>query len=118
MSKKKNKKYKLYQPKKRQSKQFINKMIKRDISLYFVMVLAIIFLASTSTYAYFTTSQEKTMENVVSASVEGIDINNTNIQISDLYPASVVAATNAMYNQCKDSSGNNICFTYEFRKQF
>ena len=104
MSKKKNKKYKLYQPKKRQSKQFINKMIKRDIIMYSVLILSIILLTTTTSYAYLSTEVNTIeLENIVSSTIEGVEVINNNINIENLDINS-----NYMYEFTVDNSNTEV----------
>lgn len=104
MSKKKNKTYKLYQPKKRQSKQFVNKMIKRDIIMYSVLVFSLILLTSTTSYAYLSTEVNTVqLENIVSSTIEGVEVINNNINIENLNPSS-----NYMYEFTVDNENTEI----------
>ena len=104
MSKKKNKTYKLYQPKKRQSKQFVNKIIKRDIIMYSILAFSLILLTTTSSYAFLSTEVNTVeLENIVSSSIEGVTLVNNNINIDNLDTSS-----NYMYEFTVDNINTEV----------
>lgn len=107
-----NKEYKLYKP-----KMFINQIIKRDIMVYTVLAISLVMLTLTSSYAFVSTELNTVqLDNVVSATVEGITLNNSAINLSSVIPSSETDAVNSLSNaeKCKDSNGNTICTLYEF----
>lgn len=105
MSKKKNKKtYKLFRPINDKSKLYINKLVKKDIIMYSVLVFSLILLTSTTSYAYLSTEVNTVqLENVVSSSIEGVEVINNNINIENLNPSS-----NYMYEFTVDNENTEI----------
>ena len=84
---KKEKNYKLFKPINdlTKPKEYINKIIKKDIIMYSVLVFSLILLTSTSTYAYVSTEVDTIqLQNVVSSNIEGVEVINNNINIENL----------------------------------
>ena len=105
MSKKKNKKnYKLFRPINDKSKLYINKIIKKDIIMYSVLVFSLILLTATSSYAYVSTEVDTIeLQNIVSSSIEGVEVINNNINIDNLNKTS-----NYMYEFTVDNENKEV----------
>ena len=105
MSKKTNKKnYKLFRPINDKSKLYINKIIKKDIIMYSILVFSIILLTSTSSYAFLSTEVNTVnLENIVSSTIEGVTLVNNNIEIENLNPSS-----NYMYEFTVDNENTEV----------
>ena len=104
MRKKKNKTYKLFRPINDKSKLYINKIIKKDIIMYSILVFSIILLTGTSTYAFISTEVDTIgLENIVSSSIEGVTLVNNNINIDNLDISS-----NYMYEFTVDNTNTEV----------
>ena len=106
MKKKKEKNYKLFKPINdlTKPKEYINKIIKKDIIMYSVLVFSLILLTGTSTYAYVSTEVDTIqLQNVVSFNIEGVEVINNNINIENLDPNS-----NYMYEFTVDNSNTEV----------
>ena len=107
-SRKKKKNYKLYIP-----KLFINKIIKRDIMIYSILVISLITLTTTSSYAYLSTKVNTVqLQNVVSSTIEGVELINSQININSLTP-SIESEVLSSFPSCKYNE-KEICSMYEF----
>lgn len=59
--------YKLFRPINDISKLYVNKRLKKEIILYFVLIISVLMLTTTSSYAYLSTEVNKvTLEEVSS----------------------------------------------------
>ena len=104
MKKTNKKNYKLFRPINDKSKLYINKIIKKDIIMYTVLVLSLILLTSTSSYAFLSTEVNTVnLENIVSSTIEGVTLVNNNIEIENLNPSS-----NYMYEFTVDNENTEV----------
>ena len=110
-----DKKYKLRKTRitKKQKQEYINKIVKRDIIMYSILIFSIIFLASTSTYAFLTTEVNTVkLENIVSSTIEGVTISKSEINISNLNPSTETEILSSLPSCI--SNNKEVCSKYEF----
>ena len=107
---KKKKHYKLFRP---INDKFVNKIIKRDIALYIVLVISLIMVTTSSTYAFIQTEVDNiTIENIVSSTVEGVEVEKNQINISNLNPSTEAEVLSSLPS-CKIGE-KEVCSMYEF----
>lgn len=105
--------YKLFRPINDISKLYVNKRLKKEIILYFVLIISVLMLTTTSSYAYLSTEVNKvTLEEVSSSNIEGVELSNTNINVSNLSPSTESEVLSSL-PKCTSNS-KEICSMYEF----
>lgn len=100
--------YKLYIP-----KLYVNKKRKREILVYLLCLMSLITFSTTSTYAFLSTEVNTVqLENIVSSTIEGVELTNSQINVSNLIPST----ENEMVSSLPSCILNTkeICFMYEF----
>ena len=109
MKKKKN--YKLFRP---INDKFVNKIVKRDIALYAVLVISLVMVTTTSSYAYLSTEVDNiAIENIVSSTIEGVEVTKEGINISNLNPATEAEVLSSLPS-CKIDE-LEVCSMYEIK---
>lgn len=107
---KKKKTYKLFRP---INDKFVNKIVKRDIALYIVLVISLIMVTTTSTYAFIQTEVGNiAIQNIVSSTVEGVEVEKNQINISNLNPSTEAEVLSSLPS-CKIGE-IEVCSMYEF----
>ena len=103
----KNKTYKLFRPINDISKLYVNKRLKKDIIMYSILVFSLILLTGTSTYAYVSTEVDTIeLQNIVSSSIEGVEVINNNINIDNLSTTSTYMYEFTIDNENKEVAKN------------
>lgn len=102
------KNYKLYIP-----KLYINKKRKLELIMYSLCLISIITMLTTSTYAYLSTEVNTVqLENIVSSTIEGVELTNNQINVSNLIPSTESEVLSSLPSCILN--GKETCFMYEF----